>query len=102
MKPILQPDVSYAVIGLIALLNPVVILVGLWLGARCDQVQKLPIAGFAAALAGIALVWVAAWLRLPYVGDAARAAGGLLVAQMVAGTLWATLAYWLVQSRTRR
>ena len=102
MKPILQPDVSYAVIAMIALLNPVVIAVGLWLGARCDQPQKLPIAGFAAAVAGIALVWVAAYLRLPYVGDAARAAGGLLVAQMVAGTIWASMAFVYVRSRSGR
>ncbi len=102
MKPTFQPDVSYAIITAIALLNPAVITVGLWLGARSDQVQKLPIAGFAAALAGIALVWVAAWFRLPYVGDAARAAGGLLVTQMVAGTIWAAIAYAYVRRRNGR
>jgi len=93
MKPDFQPDVSFAVLAAIALLNPAVILLGLWLGLRCDQAQKLPIAGFAAGLAGMALVWLAARVQIPYFPDAARAAGGIFVAQFFAGTLWATLAY---------
>ncbi|NJM55450.1 MAG: hypothetical protein HC841_05630 [Verrucomicrobiae bacterium] len=93
MKPDFQPDVSIAVLSVIALLNPAVILLGIWLGMRCDQIQKLPIAGFAAGLAGMVLVWLAAWLRLPYFSDAGRAAGGIFVAQCFAGTLWAALAY---------
>lgn len=99
MKPILQPDVSLGVIAAIAILNPVVILVAAWLGSRSDQWQKLPVAGFAASIAGIALVWFATWLKLPYITDAARAAGGILVAQMLTGTLWATIAYMVLRRR---
>lgn len=99
MKPTLEPDVSLAVVAAIAVLNPVVIAVGAWLGARCTEPQKLPIAGFGAAVAGMALVWLAAYFRMPYVADAARAAGGILVAQFAAGTLWAAIAYWLMKRR---
>jgi hypothetical protein len=101
MKPVFQPDVSFAVIAAIALLNPVVIAVGAYLGARCDQAQKLPIAGFAAALGGMAVVWIAAYVRMPFFTDAARAAGGILVAQFVAGTAWATIAYLIARARAR-
>lgn len=99
MKPVLEPDVSLALIAAIAVLNPLVIAVGAWMGARCNEVEKLPIAGFAAAVAGMALVWVAAWAKMPYVLDAARAAGGILVAQFAAGTLWASIAYWWAKRR---
>jgi uncharacterized membrane protein len=101
MRPTLQPDVDLAVVAAIALLNPLVIAVAVALGRRCDQVQKLPIAGFAAALAGMALVWLAAWLRLPHMSEAARAAGGILVAQFAVGTAWAGLAYALLRSARR-
>ena len=102
MKPILQPDVSMALIAAIALLNPVVIALGLWLGRQCDQWQKLPIAGFAAGLAGMALVWLAAYLRLPLMADAGRAAGGILVAQFLIGMVWASLGYGLKRLSARQ
>jgi hypothetical protein len=99
MKPTFQPDVSLLMVGIVAVLNPAVAIVGLWLGWRCDQVQKLPIAGFAASLAGIALIWVGTLLRMPYLGDVSRSSAGMLVAQMVVGTLWAALGYALARRR---
>lgn len=94
MKPVLEPDVSLGVIAAIAILNPVVIAIAAWMGSRSSEVEKLPIAGFAAAVGGMALIWIAAWAGVPYVREAARAAGGILVAQFAAGTMWASVAYW--------
>ena len=45
---------------LIALLNPAVIAVAFIMGRKADQWQKLPIAAFAASLAGFLLFWIVA------------------------------------------
>ena len=42
---------------LLALLNPAVIAVALFMGRKADQWQKVPVAAFAASLAGFALYW---------------------------------------------
>jgi len=77
---------------IVALLNPAVILIGLFMGYAADQAQKLVVAGFAAALAGAALVWLAAFVRLlPARGMGGEA--GLFVLQFVIGTAWAALGY---------
>lgn len=81
----------------IAALNPAVIIVGLLMGRRADQRQKLIIAAFVAALAGAGLVWVAAFLGLlPARGLGGEA--GLFVLQMLTGLLWAALGHcWPVK-----
>ncbi len=87
----LQPFHPEALL-LIAALNPAVILVGVMMGQRADQWQKLIVAAFVAALAGAGLVWLGAWLRiLPARGLGGEA--GLFVLQMVFGLVWATLGY---------
>src|SRR5258705_10276604 len=43
---------------LTALLNPAVIVVAFWMGRSADQWQKLPVAAFAAALAGFVVLFV--------------------------------------------
>ena len=81
---------------LIALLNPAVALTGILMGRSADQPQKLPIAGFVAAVAGAALVWLGAWLGLmPTRGSGAEA--GLFLLQMVVGMGWATVGYYMLR-----
>ena len=78
---------------LIALLNPAVIAVGIAMGRRADQPQKLLIAGFAAACAGSILVWLAAEVRLlPAKGIGG--VGGEFMLQIVFGMAWAALGYY--------
>lgn len=77
---------------LLALINPVVIAVAVIMGRRADQWQKIPIAGFAAAIAGFALYWLVAQVGLMPV-HALGSEGGLVLAQFVLGTFWAALAY---------
>ena len=43
-------------IALYAVLNPATFLVGLYMGAKANQAQKIPIAALIAAIAGMALV----------------------------------------------
>ena len=79
---------------LVAALNPAVTIVGILMGRAADQPQKLVVAGFVAALAGAALVWLAAYFRLlPARGIGGEA--GLFVLQFVIGMAWAALGYWL-------
>ncbi|MEL6298322.1 MAG: hypothetical protein AAFQ45_07110 [Pseudomonadota bacterium] len=77
---------------LLAVLNPVVAIVGFMMGRTADQWGKCIIAGFAAALAGSVLLWFAVFFGLvPARGIGGEA--GVFVVSIVAGTIWATLAY---------
>jgi hypothetical protein len=79
---------------LIALLNPAVIAVGLWMGRRADQWQKLPVVAFAAALAGFVLYWIVTMLQLVPV-HALGSEAGLVALQFVFGLVWAGIGYAL-------
>ena len=90
--PPLEP-VNLAAVLLSALFNPAVVVVAVWLGRRADQWQKLPVAAFAAALVGSALVFVAVFLRVPGVVHVGRATAGVFVSEFLIGLVWAALAY---------
>lgn len=95
--PALTPFDPLALL-VIALLNPAVVAVAIYMGRSADQWQKLPVAGFVAALAGSALVWLAARTGLlPARGVGGE--GGLFVLQFVLGLAWATAAYRLGRRR---
>jgi hypothetical protein len=87
----MPPDLVALV--LTAALNPVVIGVAIWFGLRLDQPQKLFIAAFAAATAGLALFGLI-WLfglnpfKVPY-----RSVGGLWIGNFLFGLIWAGLGY---------
>ena len=93
MSPTFQPSVDLTTLALIAALNPATIAVGLWMGAQCAQAQKILIAGFAAGVAGMGLIWLAATLRLGFIADPARASAGLFITQFVLGMIWAAIGY---------
>jgi hypothetical protein len=85
---------------LIAALNPVVVIVAVWMGRNADQWQKLPVAAFAAALAGSALVYIAVWLGVPGVAGVGRAAAGVFVTEFALGLVWASIGrFWLGRRR---
>lgn len=95
----MPPPVDLTALLLIALLNPAVIAVALWMGSRADEWQKLPVAAFAAALAGSVPVYFATWLGIAALPRLGRAAAGVFIAQCVFGLLWAGLGYWYRQRR---
>jgi glycerol uptake facilitator-like aquaporin len=72
-------------------LNPAVILVAFWMGRSADQWQKLPVAAFAAALAGSILLYVVTRLDISSVNAVGRAAAGIFTAQFLFGLVWAYL-----------
>jgi len=87
-------------IVIIALLNPVVIAIGLLMGRSADQPQKIPVAGFAAALAGSVAIWIVAWLRImPTRGSGNEA--GIFVLQFLLGMGWTAIGYYVVKPRLR-
>ena len=89
--PDLQPNVSLWGLLAWAALNPAVFAVAWLLGRQADQSAKLGIAAFAGALAGVALLWLAAWLQLRFAIDVARAGAGVFVTALPFGVLWAWL-----------
>ena len=86
---------------LTALLNPVVIGVAVWFGLRIDEPQKLLIAGFAAATAGLivfGLLWLVGFnpFDVPH-----RSVGGLWIANFLFGVLWAGIGYFVGKRQGR-
>jgi hypothetical protein len=80
---------------LTALLNPVVVVVAFWMGRYADQRHKIPVAAFAAALAGSVVLYIAVRLGVTGVAQVGRAAAGVFIAQFVAGLAWAYLGFKL-------
>jgi hypothetical protein len=77
---------------LIALFNPVVIVVAFLMGRRADQWQKLIVAAFAASLAGFLLYWIVAAVGLMPI-HALGGEAGIVLMQFLLGLVWATLGY---------
>jgi len=80
-----------------ALLNPVSIAVAMWMGHRATQWQKLPLAAFAAAAAGSAVLFIADRLALPLAHALLPAAVGVFITQFLLGLGWAALGYRLAR-----
>lgn len=74
---------------LYAAANPAVIAVAFWMGRKVDQPAKLLIAAFAGAIAGVAVLYVLSLLGMFDAPRAARAAGGIFVASLVTGLIYA-------------
>jgi hypothetical protein len=78
---------------LIALFNPVTIVVALILGRRADQWQKLIVAAFAASLTGFILYWIVTTLGFLPV-HALGGEAGIVLLQFLFALVWASIAYW--------
>ncbi len=77
---------------LIALFNPATIIVGFVMGRNADQWQKVPVAAFAASLAGFLLYWLAANAGVFSV-HALGGEAGLIMMGLVLGLVWALIGY---------
>ena len=86
------PPVDLWSLVLTARLNPAVAIVAVLMGRQADQWQKVPVAGFAAATIGSAVIYVLVWLGL-LGGALGRAAAGVFIAQFLIGMVWAGGAY---------
>ncbi len=79
---------------LIAVLNPVVIVVAFLMGRRADQWQKIIVAAFAASLCGFALYWLAGAVGLMPI-HALGGEAGIVLLQFLFGLVWASIGYFL-------
>lgn len=84
---------------ILALLNPIVALVGFLMGRSADQPQKLVVAGFTAAIAGAFAIWLATWTRLLGAKGIGGEAG-LFVFQFAVGIAWAAIGYYLARKKS--
>jgi hypothetical protein len=75
----------------LSLLNPATILVGVLVGRIADQVQKIVVGAFLAALAGVASTLIAARLGLPAAEP--RTAAGMFVVSWVVGLFWSWVGF---------
>jgi hypothetical protein len=90
------PDpVDLNAVLLTALFNPAVPIVAFWMGRSASQWQKLPVAAFAAALVGSAMVYIAVRVGVTGVAGVGRAAAGVFVTQFLLGLVWASAGFWL-------
>jgi glycerol uptake facilitator-like aquaporin len=87
------PDVDVQAVILTALFNPAVIAVAFWMGRQADQWQKVPVAAFAGALIGSALIYIAVRLGFGSFVDVSRAAAGVFVAEFMFGLVWAAIGF---------
>ena len=80
-----------------AIMNPVTLLAGYWLGRKADQVQKLVIAAFIAAIGGTIYTWLR--MKFGFTPDEPRLIAGILVASGLMALIWSGLGYWTRQFR---
>ena len=62
------PPIDLTAVLMTALLNPAVIVVAFWMGRYADQRHKIPVAAFAAALAGSVVIYIAVRLGMAGLG----------------------------------
>lgn len=94
----MTPDPMAAIVpltevALYALLNPAHIAVSFLMGRKSDQLAKIGIAAFAGAIAGIALLYVVALIGIFDAPTAARASGGIFIASLLTGIVYAGAGY---------
>jgi type IV secretory pathway TrbL component len=76
-----------------AALDPVLILVAVWLGWKADQVGKVLIAVIAALGISVLVSWVIAGIGLPWIAPVRSDALTLFPVRVIAALLWAGGAY---------
>jgi hypothetical protein len=95
LGPDFQPDVPLLEVLLYGTLNPATIVVAFMLGRKVGDKSKIMIAAFAGAVAGVAILYVAAFLRLFDAPTLGRAVAGVFITSLIAGFLYAGVGYAL-------
>ncbi len=93
--PPLPPDSYLWTVLLLAIANPVVWLVGFFMGRHVDQPQKFIVVAFAAAFAGFVCTWLAQAFGL--VSVKGYGATGIFIAQMFIGAFAGWLGYYFAR-----
>lgn len=93
MGPELQADVNVLELVAYAALNPATIAAAFYMGHQANEKPKILIAGFAGAIAGVALLYVAALLKIWDAPMLGRAGGGIFAASLVAGVIYGWIGF---------
>jgi uncharacterized RDD family membrane protein YckC len=93
MDPDIQANVPLIEVLLYGALNPATIIVAFMLGQRVDEINKLVIAAFAGAVAGVAVLYIATFLRLWDAPTLGRAIAGVFIVSLAAGFIYAGAGY---------
>ena len=94
-------DTWLDLVGLSGLLNPFALLIGAYLGWRADGLQKLWIAGFAAAALSLILEAAVGMLQLPQPISQDAGALAMFPFRFVGGFLASFAAFWLARRRSK-
>jgi uncharacterized RDD family membrane protein YckC len=80
-------------------LNPATIIVAFMLGQRADEKNKLLIAAFAGAIAGVAVLYFATLFRIWDAPTLGRSVAGVFIVSLVAGFIYAGAGYLMKRNR---
>lgn len=89
MGPDFQPDVPLLEVLLYGVLNPATIIVAFIMGRKADDKSKIMIAAFGGAVAGVAILYIATFLRLWDAPTLGRAIAGVFITSLIAGFFYA-------------
>ena len=78
---------------LYGILNPATIVVAFMMGQRANDKSKLMIAAFAGAVAGVAVLYIATFLRIWDAPTLGRSVAGVFIVSLVAGFVYAGVGY---------
>jgi hypothetical protein len=87
---------------ILAFLDPAVVLIGLWMGWNADQPVKVILAGFVAALAGVAVSFLLRFAGISWFEGEYYFGGAHALFRFFAGVLWAVIGYGARRISARR
>jgi hypothetical protein len=91
--PDFEQTVPLVEVLLYGILNPATIVVAFMMGQRADDKSKLIIAAFAGAIAGVAVLYIATFLRIWDAPTLGRSIAGVFIVSLVAGYIYAGAGY---------
>jgi len=91
--PDFEQTVPLVEVLLYGILNPATIIVAFMMGQKANEKNKLVIAAFAGAIAGVAVLYVATFLRIWDAPRLGRSVAGVFIVSLVAGFIYAAAGY---------
>lgn len=91
--PDFEQTVPLVEVLMYGILNPATIVVAFMMGQRADDKSKLILAAFAGAIAGVAVLYVATFLKLWDAPTLGRSSAGIFIVSLIAGLVYAGAGY---------
>lgn len=93
MTPDLQPDVNVVELLIAAVINPVTAAVAFVMGRSATEKAKILIAAFAASIAGVLVLNIAAYFHVFDASSLARASAGYFTVSLLPASIVAAIAF---------